>query len=184
MTRLCRSTTATLLAAALLSACSLAPTASMCHDAIESELGRMAQQTCPRRGSVVIPDFVEVDGYQTGRYGKALGEAFGLAWSRHCTAPMRQVEVSEHLTLDEDGLRLLTCNPEEIRQDSVVDRHALVGTYRRVGDALQLGVRRIDLLDGTVRAAATGQIPERCFGAEPTRRSGSSREKLRTTVGD
>jgi len=173
---------AALLTAGLLPACGLVPTASMCRDATESELGRMAQQTCPRRGSVVIPDFVEVDGYRTGRFGKALGEAFGLAWSRHCATPMRQVDVGEHLTLDEDGLRLLTRNPEEIRQDSVIDRYALVGTYRRVGDSLQLGVRRIDLLDGTVRASASGQIPERCFGAEPTRPGG--KEKLRTTVSD
>jgi len=95
---------------------------------------------------------------------------------------MRQVEVGEHLSLDEDGLRLLTRDPESIRQDIVIDRYALVGTYRRVGEALQLGVRRIDLVDGTVRAAASGQIPERCFGAEPTRRGG--KEKLRTTVSD
>ncbi|CUB04987.1 MAG: hypothetical protein KBB07_06875 [Tepidiphilus sp.] len=175
-------TAAALLTAGLLSACSLAPTASMCREATENELGRMARQTCPRGGSVIIPDFVEVDGYRTGRFGKALGEAFGLAWSRHCAAPMRQVEVGEHLSLDEDGLRLLTRDPESIRQDIVIDRYALVGTYRRVGEALQLGVRRIDLVDGTVRAAASGQIPERCFGAEPTRRG--SKEKLRTTVSD
>ncbi|MBI5781415.1 MAG: hypothetical protein HZA65_07105 [Rhodocyclales bacterium] len=170
------------LTAGLLSACSLAPTASMCRDTLESELGRLAQQTCPRGGSVIIPDFVEVDGYRTGRYGKALGEAFGLAWPRYCPTPMRQVEVGEHFTLDEDGLRLLTRDPEAIRQDSVIERYALVGTYRRVGEALLLGVRRIDLADGTVRAAASGQIPERCFGAEPARRGGT--EQLRTTVSD
>jgi len=52
-------TAAALLTAGLLSACSLAPTASMCREATENELGRMARQTCPRGGSVIIILFAD-----------------------------------------------------------------------------------------------------------------------------
>jgi len=178
-----RAAAAALPAAALLSACSaLAPMSPSCHEILHDELGRMVAQICPASRSVVITDFVEVEGYTTDPYGKALGESFRLTWSQRCNAPVRHVEVGEHFILDEDGFRLLTRDPERIRRDLVGEREVVVGTYRRSAGSVALGARRIDPTDGTVRAASTGQIPEHCLDGEPPPNNG--RLDLRTTVAD
>ncbi|WP_142810037.1 FlgO family outer membrane protein [Tepidiphilus olei] len=178
-----RAAAAALSAAALLSACS-APTSlsPSCHEILQDALFRMVAQICPGSQNIVITDFVEVDGYTTDPYGKALGESFRLAWSQRCNAPVRHVEVGDHFILDEDGFRLLTRDTERIRRDLVSEREVAVGTYRRSAGWVSLGARRIDPTDGTVRAASTGRIPEHCLDGEPPPSNG--RLDLRTTVAD
>lgn len=111
---------------------------------------------------VVVPDFVELSSYHANTTGIILGEVTRSAVSVVCRQPVRQVDLSKALRLNEFGLSALTRDAEKIAFNGVPVRWGYVGTYAELPQKIILTLREIDFSSGTISRVVSKELVYGC----------------------
>jgi hypothetical protein len=112
--------------------------------------------------AVVVPDFVDVSSYHANTTGIILGEITRSAVSVVCRQPVRQIDLSRSLRLNEFGLSALTRDAEKIAFNGVPVRWGYIGTYAELPKKLILTLREIDFSTGTISRVVSKEIVYGC----------------------
>ena len=113
--------------------------------------------------AVVVPDFVDINSYQANSSGVILGEITRSAVSVVCRQPVRQVDLSKSLKLNEFGLSALTRDAEKIAFNGIPVRWGYVGTYAELPRKLILTLREIDFSSGVISRVVSKELVYGCY---------------------
>lgn len=137
----------------------LSPLEKVSNANIDSYLREIASEMCIKPGHpIIIPDFLEIQSFSTGKIGLLLGELMRSFYSQECRNEIIQVEFPKHFKLSNDGLVSLTRNPEEIKKQEHKTAQAIIGTYSYTDNNLRIFVRKIDTENGNIIKMTSSEI--------------------------
>lgn len=108
---------------------------------------------------VLVSDFVNVDRLQNhSKLGFLLSEQLKNSLSKRGII-IRAVELGRDFQLGAHGFNLLTRKQKDIKDDTVVNKFAFVGTYSVTTESLILFTKLIDVETGNILSSASTETP-------------------------
>ena len=111
---------------------------------------------------ILVPDFVEIDSYETQSMGLILGEHLRVSLSKICNTPIRQVEMSKEFRLNANGLTALTRDKNAISLPTVQAKTAIVGVYSFRPNHLSIITKKINLQNSSIIKYSSKQVSWKC----------------------
>lgn len=155
-----------------LSQCNLTNTGVIDRLDIRLLVASVVEEICSRREiedigpeniqPVIIPDAVDTVDLVPGEMGILIGELTRESVFNTCGLPIRQVEISQKLRLNLNGLTMLSRDPYRSEISEVPASEAVVGAYQLKQGRLVLTIRRIRLEDSVIKSIKTKQLNWRC----------------------
>ncbi len=127
-----------------------------------------ASDLCPpiqNTGTVLVPDFQNLQTYAPGPTGLYMGEQMRAALSHQCNSPILQVDFGKYLKLNDDGLAVLTRNASDIQANEVRSQNVVVGTYSFQGGKLSVFMRRLNSDNGVIERMVAKEVAYTCDGS-------------------
>lgn len=126
---------------------------------LDEHFMEIASEICSKPGySIIIPDFIEINTFSTGKIGLLLSELMRSYYSQQCKNEIVQVEFPKHFKLTQDGLIALTRNPDELKKKEHKTPEAIIGTYSYTDNNLRIFVRKIDTENGKIIKMTSREI--------------------------
>lgn len=129
----------------------LTPIEKVSSAKLDEHLREIASELCSKSDhAIIIPDFLEIQTFSTGKIGLLLGEVMRSYYSQECKNEIIQVEFPKHFKLSQDGVISLSRNPEELKKQEHKTLEAIIGTYSYTDNNLRIFVRKIDTENGNI----------------------------------
>jgi hypothetical protein len=111
---------------------------------------------------ILVPDMLDVQSYKPEKIGIHLGDLLRASVNSVCRYPVRQLDLSEQIKLNEDGLTALTREAVKAAQTSVPAHTAILVTYSVQPNKLTLVGRTVHLSTSTIVKSSTKEIVWGC----------------------
>lgn len=107
-----------------------------------------------------ITDFVNLSNLDNkSQFGFLLSDELKTSVSQNCNWPIYQIEFAKYLKLGENGSKLLSRNPQDIKNKNMnANTYALIGTYSLTQRQLILYLKLVDLKNGVIIKASTNKV--------------------------
>jgi len=107
-----------------------------------------------------VTDFVNISNLDNkSQFGFLLSDELKTSVSQNCNWPIYQIEFSKYLKLGNNGTKLLSRDPADIKNRNInADTYALIGTYSLTQRQLILYLKLIDLNNGVIIKASTTRV--------------------------
>ena len=112
---------------------------------------------------VLVPDVVDIQTLEPGSLGISLGELIRTKTLNYCKVPVRQVEASQQVRLNETGLTILSRNLQGGQSKTLAGDMAIIGTYTIERGRLTLTLRRLRMEDSTIEAIRSTSVSWACM---------------------
>jgi hypothetical protein len=112
--------------------------------------------------AILVPDMLDVQSYKPEKIGVHLGDLLRASINSICRYPVRQLDLSEQIKLNEDGLTALTREAVKAAQTSVPAHTAILVTYSVQPNKLTLVGRTVHLSTSTIVKSSTKEIVWGC----------------------
>ena len=111
---------------------------------------------------LVVPDVVDVQTLLPGTIGVALGELMRTAVFDECKLPVRQIDISGKIRLNDDGVTMLSRGLADGQERKISAAAAIIGAYSLERGRLTLTVRRLRIEDSTIQKITTRTLTYAC----------------------
>ena len=112
--------------------------------------------------AILVPDVLDIQNYKPEKLGILLGDLLRSNINTVCKYPVRQLDLSEQIKLNDDGLVALTREAAKAAQSSVSAHTAIVVTYSMQPNKMTLVGRTLNLGTSTIVTSSTKEVVWGC----------------------
>lgn len=111
----------------------------------------------------IVTDFVDLTSLQNySKLGYILSNSIKNALIQKYNVKVVEAEISKYFEISGNGLRVLSRNLQQLRQDSFELSRAIVGTYTYTDEEIIIFVKLIDLKTGIIEGSYAKKLPMTC----------------------
>lgn len=111
---------------------------------------------------LVVPDVVDVQTLLPGAIGVALGDLLRTAVFDECKLPVRQIDISGKIRLNDDGVTMLSRSLPNGQEKRISAAAAVIGAYSLERGRMTLTVRRLQIEDSTIQKITSRTLTYAC----------------------
>ena len=112
--------------------------------------------------AILVPDVLDVQTYKPEKLGIHMGDLLRSSINSVCKYPVRQLDMSEQIKLNDEGIVALTREAAKAAQTSVPAHTAIVVTYSMQPNKMTLVGRTVHLATSTIVSSSTKEVVWGC----------------------